>query len=31
MNELVDLAEKGIRRLFEAQRNALAEIGILEP
>jgi len=31
MNELVDLAEKGIRRLFEAQRNALAEIGILDP
>ena len=31
MNELLDLAEKGIRGLFEAQRNALAEVGILEP
>jgi ribonuclease PH len=31
MNELLDLTEKGIRRLFEAQRNALAEIGIRDP
>jgi len=31
MNELVDLAETGIRRLFEAQRSALAEIGIVDP
>jgi ribonuclease PH len=31
MNELLDLTEKGIRGLFEAQRNALAEVGILDP
>ncbi len=31
MNELLDLAETGIRRLFEAQKTALAEIGILDP
>ncbi len=31
MNELLDLAETGIRRLFEAQKNALAEIGIVDP
>ena len=31
MNELLDLAETGIRRLFEAQKTALAEIGIVDP
>jgi len=31
MNELLDLTETGIRRLFEAQKNALAEIDILDP
>jgi len=31
MNDLLDLAETGIRRLVEAQRNALAEIGIADP
>jgi len=31
MNELLDLAETGIRRLFEAQKTALAEIAILDP
>jgi ribonuclease PH len=31
MNDLLDLADAGIRRLFEAQRNALAETGILDP
>ncbi len=31
MNELLDLAEAGIRHLFEAQKNALAEIGISDP
>ena len=31
MNELLDLAETGIRRLFEAQKAALAEIDILDP
>ncbi|MDP2948977.1 MAG: ribonuclease PH [Chloroflexota bacterium] len=30
MNELLDLAEAGIRRLFEAQKIALAEIGIFD-
>jgi ribonuclease PH len=31
MNDLLDLAETGIRRLFEAQKTALAEIGIVDP
>jgi ribonuclease PH len=31
MNDLLDLADTGIRRLFEAQRNALAEIDIRDP
>jgi ribonuclease PH len=31
MNELLDLAETGIRGLFEAQKAALAEIDILDP
>lgn len=31
MNELLDLTETGIRRLFEAQKQALAEIDILDP
>ncbi len=31
MNELLDLADTGIRRLFEAQRLALAEIDIRDP
>jgi len=31
MNELLDLAETGIRRLFEAQKAALAEIDIRDP
>ncbi|MGQ9573113.1 MAG: ribonuclease PH [Dehalococcoidia bacterium] len=31
MNELLDLAETGIRRLFETQRTALADIGIRDP
>jgi ribonuclease PH len=30
MDELLTLAEDGIRRLFETQRIALAEIGIFE-
>jgi ribonuclease PH len=31
MNELLDLAETGIRRLFEAQMQALADVGITAP
>ena len=31
MDELLDLAETGVRRLFEAQKAALAEIGIRDP
>jgi ribonuclease PH len=31
MNELLDLAETGIRRLFDAQKKALAEVGIPDP
>jgi ribonuclease PH len=31
MNELLDLAEGGIRRLFEAQKTALGEIGVFDP
>ncbi len=31
MNELLNLAETGIRRLFEAQKSALAEIDIIDP
>jgi len=30
MDELITLAEDGIRRLFETQRMALAEIGIVD-
>jgi ribonuclease PH len=31
MNELLDLAETGIRCLFDAQKKALAEVGIPDP
>jgi ribonuclease PH len=31
MNELIDLSEQGIRQLFEAQKAALAEVGISLP